>query len=532
MKTKYYFPQKKVVTLLFIIVIIVFTLYIFPNEMGSENISMVQMFEPDEAVLIPYIYRMIEPAPNFYQFIHQFIFYDYYFYGFPFFAFSALILLPIQLLGQLNNIPLVMVLLRQFISVLPMVAAILILVYMQDGFRTYRSPVLLVFLLSVPAVIQNNFWWHPDGLTLLFVALTIFFLKKDNLQLGKYFLIASIMTGLAASIKLVGFYFFLAIGLTLLLSLVYKRSSIIKILAMGLVYILIMGFTYLVANPFLLSHWARDTFWGIFQKQTTLLSEGYGIEYAKGIMASTQILEQYFGEVIFLLIIFGTSIWGAINGPQRLLHFLLIAWFIPITVTVFFFTHFKFQYWLPVAIPLFSSLILLLPEKMEVPRQFSKANIFRTLLLFLILIQFVFFIRNDIKAYSNRITRGENNPRIEFFDVALKSLGKYAHLPLNVYYDYRLYVPPQEGWTTSTTFDLLSYDFIENGDFDVLFLLEQRIKDYLNPNAIGIEPAEFSKSKKFYQDAEIGEISGYRLLFHNSIGLVFIRDNLFINSEE
>ena len=57
-------------------------------------------------------------------------------------------MLPLQWLGRLGDMPLVMLVLRQFISVLPMLAALLLLVYMQDGFRTYRSPVLFAFLLS------------------------------------------------------------------------------------------------------------------------------------------------------------------------------------------------------------------------------------------------------------------------------------------------------------------------------------------------------------------------------------------------
>jgi hypothetical protein len=524
MKTNLINPQKNIIFLSIIIIIIVITLFIFPNSKGSDDISMVQMFEPDEAVLIPYIFRMIEPAQNLYQFIHHFIFYDYYFYGFPFFAFSALALLPVQSLAQLNNIPLVMVLLRQLISVLPMVAAILILVYMQDGFRTYRSPVLLIFLLSIPAVIQNNFWWHPDGLTILFVVITIFFLKKDNLQLGKYFLFAAIMTGLAASIKLVGFYFFLAIGLTLLLSFISKRTSWKRILVMGTAYILIMGLMFLIANPFLISHWARTTYLSIFIKQTALLSEGYGIEYAKGIFASWPLFAQYYGGYVFILIAIGTTIWGAIFSPRRLLQALIIAWFIPITITLVFFIHFKFQYWLPVALPLFSSLVLLLPTKLKEFKSTSRSNILRSFLLFIILIQFLFFLQTDVKTYLDRISRADNNPRIEFFDNVSAALGKESQLPLNVYYDYRLYVPKTLRWNTSTSYDLLNYDYIKKGNFDVLILLEQRIKDYLNPNAVGIDPIKFDESKVFYQDAEKGSILGFHLLFRNPVGLVFIRD--------
>ncbi len=53
---------------------------------------MVQIFQPDEAAPLPYIFRMIAPAPTLNLALRHFIFYDFYYYGFPFFASSALLL--------------------------------------------------------------------------------------------------------------------------------------------------------------------------------------------------------------------------------------------------------------------------------------------------------------------------------------------------------------------------------------------------------------------------------------------------------
>jgi hypothetical protein len=55
--------------------------------------------------------------------------------------------------------------------------------------------------------------------------LTIFFLKRDNLHFGWNFLLAAAMSGVATATKLVGVYFFLAVGLTLLLGLLLKKAS-------------------------------------------------------------------------------------------------------------------------------------------------------------------------------------------------------------------------------------------------------------------------------------------------------------------
>jgi hypothetical protein len=519
--------QKRIFALLLFMALAAFILLALPNAVASQNISMVQIFQPDEAAPLPYIFRMIAPASSLNLTLRQFVFYDYYYYGFPFFAASALLLLPLQLLGRLADIPLVMLVLRQFVSVLPMLAALLILVYMQDGFRTYRSPVLFAFLLAVPAVVENNSWYHPDGITFLLVVLTIFFLKRDDLRIGRNFLLAALMCGVATATKLVGVYFFLAVGLVLVLSLVLKKVSWKKVVGMAFAFIITMALAYLAANPFLLSHWARTSYQYILYKQGGLLAGGYGVVYAKGLAVSWPLVRKSFGEAPFLLIALGTAIWGAWRGPQRLLHGLILAWFVPISVTVFFLTHFKFQYWLPAALPLSSSLVMLLPEKWNARGSTRLVQIVRAAILLVLCAQFVLFVRADIVTYESHLHRAEDNTSIQFYDKVLAALKPLPDAKLHVYYDYRIYDPGEPGWMTETNFDLLEYAYIQEKDFDVLLLLEQRIRDYLDPEATGIDPALFARSQQFYRDADNGTIKGYHLVQRDTFGLVYVRDDLY-----
>ena len=209
-----------------ILVLIIFSL---PNARASEDIQMVQVFEPDEAVPMPYLLQMIAPAGTVEQALRQFVFYEYYYYGFPYFGYSAILLLPLKWLGKLNDTPAVMLMLRQGSSVLLILAGILLLVYLQDRFKTYRSFVLFSLLISIPAVVYNNFWWHPDGMVVLLAALILFFLQRDDLRLGKNFLFAAVLCGVLAAAKTIGAYFFLAVGLALLLSLITRKSSLKRV---------------------------------------------------------------------------------------------------------------------------------------------------------------------------------------------------------------------------------------------------------------------------------------------------------------
>ncbi len=90
-----------------------------------------------------------------------------------------------------------------------------------------------------------------------------------------------------------------------------------------------------------------------------------------------------------------------------------------------------------------------------------------------------------------------------------------------------MYVPGKPGWVTETNFDLLEYNYIQKHHFDVLLLQQQQIRDYLNPNAVGINPALFARNQQFYRDADRATIKGFHLIYRNAFGLIFIRDELY-----
>ena len=134
---------KAVHILLALISVLYFAAACLPNSVGSEDFAMVNMFEPDELANYYVIERMTSPKPSLQVFLQYFVTYDYYHYGLPFFGLSALVAYPLRWTGQFGNLPLLMLMERQFISLLPTLIALLLLVYMQDQFRTcllYTSP--------------------------------------------------------------------------------------------------------------------------------------------------------------------------------------------------------------------------------------------------------------------------------------------------------------------------------------------------------------------------------------------------------
>jgi hypothetical protein len=511
-----------------------FVIFIAPNRVGAKNIEMVAVFEPDESVPLPYVLDMIAPADSVKQALINFAFYDYYFYGFPYFAASALALLPLVPSGSVNDISLVMVVLRQVISVLPMLMAVLLLVYMTTGFKSYKSLVLTLLLLGIPAVVRNNFWWHPDSMVTLLSVIVIYFLNKDDLRFGTNFYVAAVMVGFSAGTKGIGFYFFLTIAVYLLLGYFIKKLSLWKLFLMGLGFIACMFAAYVVANPTLVYSGVRKDYFALMGRQSVELYSGYWVLYPKGFLISLPDLTGYFGNGLFLLLALFACVDGIVKDRNRLLNIIIITWAIPLSVLVFWITNFKFQYWIPVALPLFSTMMAYLPDtapNLRRLRDFSWSQAGRVIpqIVFslAIVLQLSAFTVSDVQRYFGYLNKTLDKPALQFYDQAMDVLKPLPDKGIFIYRDVRMYFPRTANWTTEAVFKPLDYEYIRSRDFEVLMVMQQRIYDYLTPGVQGINPEAFARSQVFYRDADKGIVEGYQLIFRNGFGLVFVRDDIY-----
>ncbi|MCE5207337.1 MAG: hypothetical protein LLG42_03395 [Chloroflexi bacterium] len=526
--------KKNIILILALLSIAYFVVFCFPNSANSDNINMVQVFEPDEAMPLPYVFHMIEPYGSLKLSLYNFAYYNYYFYGFPHFALSAILLLPLKWAGQLDNIPLVMAVLRQAVSLLPILAAIWLLVYLQTGFKTWKAVPLFLLLAGLPAVVENNFWWHPDGLAILLMMLAILFLARDNLRFGRYFYLSAALCGLAAMTKGIGFYFFLSVFVYLVLGWVNKKASPGRLVLSAAGYLAVMAAAYFISNPILVYSAERERFFEIMRDQSELLTQGYELQYAKGLAAALPTLKEYYGSWPFLLAGLAACVGGIRRGPDRLLQIIILAWVIPLSVMDFFIIHFKFQYWLPAALPLFSTFALILPERIDFQNLCSRPrgkpfweSLFRVGLGAILLIQFIFFVASDGTRFVDQLHKSENSSSIAFYDEASGALSALPKDAYRVYHDVRMYVPQSSGWVTETNFEVLTYRYIEKGKFDILLIMQSRVSDYLNPDAQAVDEEELAQAREFYGDVRAGTVEGYRLVYQNGYGLIFVRDALY-----
>lgn len=339
------------------------------------------------------------------------------------------------------------------------------------------------------------------------------------------------MCGISAAAKGVGFFLFLTVFVYLFMGFKLKKNPIRKIILAAMGFLGCMLAAYLLVFPTLIYAGVRDRYFQVLISEYSLISQGYEIVYDKGIGVALPAIFSDFANPFFLLTVLTACILAIRRNQGRLLHIIILTWLVPITFSIFFIIHYKFQYWLPVALPLFSSLIFFFPENLNIRKLKSIKNAnhwLSVIAILIILLQFIANVRWDIYLYRSRLNREWNSAAIRFYDRVEQVLAPLPSVRnYKVYYDVRMYVPAQPGWYSQSIFELLDYNYLQKEWFDIILLRQQRIYDYLNPKAIGLDPEKFTTSRIFYQDAQQGNINGYHLLYRDEYGLIFIRDRLY-----
>src|SRR5688572_8299546 len=114
--------QKKtsVLWLLILLGVIYFVVFWFPNSTGAQDFNMTFIFEQDEPAQYPHVIRRLELRDTLSQTLYRIFAYQHYYFGFPYYGYSTLVLLPVKLItNNLEDTSLNMLLLRQFVNTLP-----------------------------------------------------------------------------------------------------------------------------------------------------------------------------------------------------------------------------------------------------------------------------------------------------------------------------------------------------------------------------------------------------------------------------
>ena len=392
--------------------LIYFALFWYPNTLGAKSETMLARTSIDEPVLYPFVVRMLTPASSLKDLWERWIIYGDYHYGYPFYFLSAVVVLPVRLIYGAkftDHTGLNLFLLRQLIGVLPMVLACIWMVYLVTRFRSWwQALVLLLALFSVRGIVRSNIqWWHPDALSVLAVVATIFFLERDRLRFGRNFYFAAAACGVAAGIKLAGFFFVLSIAGYLIAGLVQKKLTTGQFVKAGLLFVLVMFAAIVIVNPVVYNSGARAEIVKVQIFKSGELDKGYthdaAIYYSKGPQWWEWTLTRWFGNPWMLTFAFLSLLAGCFWGPNRLLNRIALGFIVPFAVYMFWFVAVKpDQYWLPVMVPLYSALlnIPLILREVSLPDRFNRPWIKPAVLAAVLLLVGGFVVTNVVRPAS------------------------------------------------------------------------------------------------------------------------------------
>jgi hypothetical protein len=297
---------------------------------------------------------------------------------------ASVLIVPRVIYGETfgQEVQLNIFLLRQFISVLPMTLALILLVYLVTRFEDKLLSVgMFVFLLFVPGVVKYNVqFWHPDGIILLLTVLTFFFLGRDQLRFERNFYLAAVTCALSLAIKLFGAFFVLAIAGYLLAGWLQKALTFRKMVLAGLGFLLVMVGAIAISSPTYLVPYAVRTALGTWVSQQNALLQGYAIPdpagvYQTGLANSLHFFSIYYMKNHIFFLSAASLVVGSFWGTRKYLSRIILAWCVVIGFFLINFAAMKsVHYMLPLMIPLYSGLFLL--PFIGQPADDSKASLF------------------------------------------------------------------------------------------------------------------------------------------------------------
>jgi len=263
------------------------------------------------------------------------------------------------------------------------------------------------------------------------------------------------------------------------------------------------------------------------------MSAGWTLAYAKGPGSWLPIIEELYGQLIFIalaLIALALGIW---RGRNRMLHLLIATWSIPFGLYILYAIAIKPKhFFLPILLPVYSSLAVLFefpPFAADQPRK-PIAWLFGALILTVIAYQFAIYINKDIQMYREVLTREEHEESLVFY-----SMLENDYLPrlqtdkqLVVFRDVRMYFPDDSRWVVRTYWNS-NYSIVEEIKPDLIILWSQRILDYTQEGALesAVNPESFRDTYQFYVDADRNQLRGYRLIYRDAEGLFFVSDEIY-----
>ncbi len=520
--------QKITAALLAILGLAYWLVFIPTSLAGAQNVDMLAIFEIDEYAQYPNALHMVAPAGSLYEAIHNFAVYQHYFYGYPFYFFSGLVLLIGKALSGtawLDATPNVVAALRQMINVLPILLSAGLLTWIATHFKQrWTAVITFLLLLSLPGVVKNNFWWHPDSLSVLFIGLVYFFLVRDRLRFGPNWLLAAAACGVGVGLKYGGAFFVLAIPLYLFFGWKQHSLSRLAVLKQGALFVGIMAVSLVISNPLLLLPQERPEIirYQILQFSQTsvgiITTSTFSETLAK---IWTNLTGSYGGALTLILISLGATL-GLRRPDQRIHTWMVLAWSVPYLIVILNVSNFRQHYLLPLIFPLLALSANLLYTSDEQ----NRPKMVQAMAWIVVLAALFFNTHQSFGMVQNQTVKEDQSGSIQFYQHIAPILQPVLAEPgVKIYRDWQVYFPAQTNQQVEMNWEKASYPAIEALDPDLILLDRREVDLYAAEDIVskGVDTGDVAASHAFYADAQANTLPGYSLIFADDFGLAFLK---------
>lgn len=504
------------------------------NRTGAANANMLEIFELDEFAQFRALWQMTKPRATAGEALYGVFAYDYYYYGFPFFAVSAAVFWPLRMVYMASGEPgltAASVLALRQLSPLFTAIAIAILVILWTRLESLPRVVgLFAFLAAIPAVVSNNLWWHPDALLLLCVVLVIAALSLDRLRLGRWFYAAAFACGLTIATKMTGWWFFAAVAVHLIRARHSHRVPALLRAALG--FVAAMALVIAAASPqlFLPDEW--DEIAAAMATWLEASDVGWETKGRTGPAAWYPTLTSGFGWACTWIVLAALALGTALRARRtehRDLAIAILAWVIPLTGYLLTGVALQFErYLLPVLVPLAScagSAVLWDPLRENTGPVFRRAAAASAILL--LTVQLGFNTLEARERYSKVLHREETSPSLTFWRLLDREVISQlpGDTPLRILKSLYIYNPPDPRLETHIRWRSLEYADLEASDPDLVLLQQSHIQQLTSPSLFDstTDPDGARRSQPLYRDARDDAIPGYRRLLATDFAVAYGR---------
>jgi hypothetical protein len=198
----------------------------------------------------------------------------------------------------------------------------------------------------------------------------LFYLDRDRFKFGPNFYFAAITCGASIATRLFGIFFFLAIGGLLAAGIFKKVLTPRKALITGILFIILMGASILVSNPYTFSPGELNAAIATFEHHQSVLAIGINEPdpeniYRTGLAAWWPFFTRNYGSGVTLIFLAVSSVIGFIGKKRKAFYGALLAWLLAIGTYLISFVLVKSPWYiLPFLIPLYSA-AMTIPNNME-----------------------------------------------------------------------------------------------------------------------------------------------------------------------